>query len=403
MWVGEIYMKNIIPKNSAWIMYSSENCDPYFSKFITDKTIVPALAIISDEKKFLISHSLDFENVKDFQGERLMYDGENSMLENMNQVLRNLKFPTTIYLNFSDKMDSQIDVIGYGTYRFLTDNISRLYSQNNKPAPNFQSSDVLIYFLLDTKTEEDIVYLSLAAKRASDILKLSFKKIRIGMTEIQIMKTVQNIFNFKPNYFRNYGVVKEEFSWEKELCPIVLVGPNIKKGGHTGPSRDILRPGYTVYMDFGVKIHLKNGKKYSSDLQRMGYALKRGEFAPPENIQKIFDTLHDAVSLGIKNSKPGVKGFEIDEIVRNKIIDSGYPNYNHATGHPVGELAHSPGTSLSPKGHKRSGLNLQRNGVYTIEPRIQIENGGSIEEMVLVTEGGGKTLCPRQEKIYLIR
>ena len=119
--------------------------------------------------------------------------------------------------------------------------------------------------------------------------------------------------------------------------------------------------------------------------------------------RKIFDTLHDAVSLGIKNSKPGVKGFEIDEIVRNKIIDSGYPNYNHATGHPVGELAHSPGTSLSPKGHKRSGLNLQENGVYTVEPRIQIENGGSIEEMVLVTEGGGKTLCPRQEKIYLIR
>ena len=69
----------------------------------------------------------------------------------------------------------------------------------------------------------------------------------------------------------------------------------------------------------------------------------------------------------------------------------------------MGELAHSPGTSLSPKGHKRSSLNLQKNGVYTIAPRIQIEHGGSIEEMVLVTEDGGKTLCPRQDKIYLIR
>lgn len=401
--VGEFKMKNIIPQNSVWIMYSSENCDPYFSKFITDKTIVPALSILSGEKNVLISHSLDFENIKNFQGEILMYDGENSLLEKMNNTLKDLNFPSTVYLNFSDKMDSQIDVIGYGTYRFLTDNITRFYFQNNKPSPAFKSSDVLIYTLLDTKTEEDIFYLSLAARRASEILKLSFSRIKVGMTEKQIMMTVQNIFKFKPSYFTKYGIVKEEFSWEKELCPIVLVGPNIKKGGHTGPSDKILRPGYTVYMDFGVKIHLKNGKKYSSDLQRMGYVLKQRETNPPENVQKIFDTLYSSITKGIKNSKPGVKGFEIDQIVRDSIINSGYPNYNHATGHPVGELAHSPGTSLSPKGHKRSSLNLQKNGVYTIEPRIQIENGGSIEEMVLVTENGGKTLCPRQDKIYLIR
>ena len=65
-------------------------------------------------------------------------------------------------------------------------------------------------------------------------------------------------------------------------------------------------------------------------------------------------------------------------------------------------MAHNPGTSISPFGHKRSNLKLQENGVYTIEPRIQIENGGSIEEMILVSKKGTKTLCERQEKIYTI-
>ena len=396
-------MNIILPKNTAWIMYSSENCDPYFSKFVTDKTIVPSLFILSNNKKFLIVHSLEYDNLSNFDGEVIMYEGENSLLDNMKTILKNLNFPETVYLNYSDKIDSQIDVLGYGTYRFLTDNIAKFYRQNNKTRPDFKSSDEFIYSLLDKKTDEDIYYLKIAANRALQIMNTAFKNIKIGMTEKQIVNLVHKIFNFKPMYFKKHNIIKEEFSWEKELCPIVLIGPNLKKGGHSSASNEILRPGYTVYMDFGVKIHLSNGKKYSSDLQRMGYALKRNEKYAPQNVQDVFNTLYEAISLGIKNSKPSVKGFEIDETVRNYVTKKGYPNYNHATGHPVGELAHSPGTSISPKGHKRSGLELQENGVYTIEPRIQIENGGSIEEMVLVTPNGGTTLCERQQKLYLIK
>ena len=120
-------MKNLVPENSAWIMYNSENCDPFFTKFITDKTIVPALCILSNREKVLIAHSLEHENLKDFSGKVLMYEGENSLLENMKNTLAELNFPQNIYLNYSDKMDSQTDVLGYGTYRFLTDNILAFY------------------------------------------------------------------------------------------------------------------------------------------------------------------------------------------------------------------------------------------------------------------------------------
>ncbi len=384
-------------------MYSSENSDPYFSKFITDKTIVPAVSILSNNQKTLMVHNLDYENIKNFDGDILIYSDENSLLKNIFETLKNLNFPKNIYLNFSDKLDTQTDVLGYGLFKFLTDNISAYYHKNNKSIPDFLSADELIYSLMDTKNEEDIKYMKIAANRALEILNTAFTKIKIGMTEKQILNLVHSIFEKKPYYFKKYGIVKEEFSWEPELCPVVLIGPNLKKGGHSGAENYKLQRGQTIYFDFGVKIFLKNGKKYSSDIQRMGYALKLKEAVPPPEVQKVFDTLTQAIKLGIENCKPSVKGYEIDQIVRNYILNNGYPDYNHATGHPVGETAHSPGTSFSPKGHKRSSLFLQENGVYTIEPRIQIENGGSIEEMVQVTKNGGITLCPTQKKLYLIK
>lgn len=394
-------INEILDHKSIWIMYCAENSDPYFKKFITGKTIVPSMAVLSHDKIFLLVHELDENNVKDFSGEVITYSS--SIPSSLQKIIKNLNFPENIFLNFSDKLDFQTDVLGYGTFRFLHDNICSFYQSNTKSTPEFKSADNIIYELMDTKSEEDIKYLKIAANRALQILNSTFQKIKVGMTEKQIANLTQKIFMQKPNYFKFHGIVKEEFSWEQETCPIVLVGPNLKKGGHSEPSNTMLKPGYTVYFDFGVKFFLKSGKCYSSDIQRMGYALKPNERNAPPEVQKVFDTLKSAIELGKNACKPGVLGHEIDAIVRSQILNAGYPDYNHATGHPVGENAHSPGTSLSPKGHKRSALPLRENGVYTIEPRIQIENGGSIEEMIQVTKSGGITLCPPQQKLYLIR
>lgn len=389
--------------NAAWIMYSAENSDPYFSKFVTDKTIVPSVAILSNEKKFLIVHELDYNNVTDFEGEILMYRGENSLLSNVCEILKRLGYPPKIYLNYSDKLDAQTDIIGYGTFRFLHDNILNYYNSKHDSALEFKSADEIIYSLMDSKTDDDIKYLTIAANRALEILNAAFGKIKVGMSEKQIAGLAHRIFQNKPMYFKKHGIVKEELSWEKDFCPVVLIGPNLQKGGHSCAGDEKLRYGQTVYFDFGVKIFLADGRKYSSDIQRMGYALKPGETRAPSSVQNVFDTLTEAIELGIENLNPSKRGYEIDEVVRNHIVENRYPNYNHATGHPIGELAHSPGTSISPKGHKRSSLFLHENGVYTIEPRIQIENGGSIEEMVRVTKNGGVTLCPAQKKLYLIK
>ena len=41
--------------------------------------------------------------------------------------------------------------------------------------------------------------------------------------------------------------------------------------------------------------------------------------------------------------------------------------------------------------------------MYTLEPRVNIENGGSIEEMIMVTKYGGIPLTKLQDEIYIIK
>ena len=64
---------------------------------------------------------------------------------------------------------------------------------------------------------------------------------------------------------------------------------------------------------------------------------------------------------------------------------------------------HDTGAIISLKKSKRANLELVDSGIYTLEPRIAIPNGGSIEEMVLVTKFGGIPLCTPQTKLYIVK
>lgn len=395
-------IKNVICDNSnVWIMYNVENHDPYFKKFITSKAGSTSACIVSKNCVNLFANELDEYNLKDLGCKVWVCNKNNKLMVNVLNVLEKLGFPKNVYLNYSDSLDISTDILGHGLYSYITNKISEFYNQNKKEV-FYHSADNIIYELVESKSEKDIEYMKLSAKRALQIIEDVFSSIKAGMTEKDIFNLCHEIFSRKPIWFKDFKIADEKFSWDEEGCPIVLVGPNLKKGGHTLPSSQKLDKGHTVYLDFGVTLITDSGEKYSSDLQRMGYCLKNGEEDAPDNIKRIFDTLRESIKLGAENCGPNKRGFEIDEKVRRYILNNGYPDYNHSTGHPVGELAHDIGTSLSPKGSKKADLYLKENGVYTIEPRIQIENGGSIEEMVQVTKQGGIFLCSMQEKLYLI-
>ena len=260
-----------------------------------------------------------------------------------------------------------------------------------------------MYDIASKKTKLQIERLKILASLTDDILKLTFKNLKLGLTEKEIVEKTKVITD---ELFKNiieeekYNIAAYDMAWEN--CPIVLTGDNLAKGGHSLPSNRKLKAGDTIYFDFGIKAIFKDGMVLYTDIQRMGYAKKKNESRPPKSVMKVFNTLVSAIEEGIDELKPDVKGYVVDSIVRGKILHAGYPDYNHATGHPVGLKVHDIGAVISIKQSKRANLSFTEGGVYTLEPRINIANGGSIEEMVLVTKYGGVPLCNTQKEIYIV-
>lgn len=387
----------------CWIMYCDEKSDPYFARIVTSKTVVPAAALISQTECFLIVHDLDACNVLEHKNVKMIsYEREEDLWKEIENALSRLDLPEEIALSYSTIQDAQVDVMGFGLYSFLKELMTTFYSRKDRKV-KFSSAERLIYAHFDRKNEIAISRMRLAATRALEILESAFENIRPGMSELDVVKLVHSLVAQKPSYFTKSGVIDEELAWDEHMCPVVLAGPSLQKGGHTSASKLVLERGHTVYFDFGVTLTFEDGSRWSSDIQRMGYILREGETRPPLEVLKVFETLVESIMIGMKAIRPGMKGYEIDQLVRAHIVNAGYPDYNHATGHAIGELAHNPGALLGPKDRKLSHLEIQPNGVYTIEPRVPISNGGSIEEMVLVTPDGGTPLCSQQKALYLIK
>lgn len=398
--IKEILKEQSVP---VWITYCDEHSDYVFEKYICNDTIVASCAVITPHNSYLIVNELDYDNINQDDFKVLKFNANNKLIDILKDVLeKELNFPRNIYLSYSTLNDTQTDILGYGTYQFLTKNISNLYDINSKPL-TFNSAENIIYSLFDRKAPKTIERLKIAADRALSILEETFNNLHENMTELDIVNLTHNITENKKHNEKIPDVIDEQYSWKEDLCPIVLVGPSLEKGGHAIASNQKLTKGLTIYFDFGVSLIFSDGEKVSSDLQRMGYFLKDNETSVPNEVKDVFDTLVKSIDIGIEIIKPNLKGYEIDEKVRGYITNKGYPSYNHSTGHSIGEEAHNPGALIGTRESKLANLEIQKFGVYTIEPRIAINNGGSIEEMVYVTENGGVPLSRRQKELYLVK
>ncbi len=396
-------IKTIKDNDTIWVMENRENSDNIFIKYVTDMLFSSTYAIFSKEKAYIFVHKLDEGNVTLLDkkySETYIYENTNELVEYILEILNKLNFPKNILLSYTTMSDENTDIITHSSYLRVTKMFRKLYKENNK---NFRvhSSEINIYELLSQNKKSDIDKLKDLASITDEILKLSFKSIRKGQTEIDIQNNTLNIMkSYLEENKSKYGIVDYDIAWDN--CPIVLVGENLQKGGHAVPSNKKINLGDTIYYDYGIKGIYNDGTVFYTDMQRMGYLLKDGETQAPKKVQHVFDTLVLAISLGIDKMKSGIKGYEIDKVVRGKIMAENYPDYPHATGHPVGKEVHGAGALISYKSGKRAKLKLIENGIYTLEPRINIKNGGSIEEMILVTKDGAIPLCNRQTELYLI-
>ena len=390
----------------VWVMYNNSGKDKIFNKYIYSKFETSTICFLSKNKVYLVISSLDKDNITNefFKECNIYIYNTNGELEKaIEEIIADIGFPNDISLSYSTISDLNTDILTHGSFISITKLLKKPYEKYSKKV-KFSSAEDIIYELESRKSITQIEKLKKLAEITDNILKETFNNIKVGMTEKEIVKFTRNIADtYMMNIIKNkkYGIVGYDMAWID--CPIVLVGENLVKGGHSLPSSKRLEKGNTIYFDFGIKALYEDGEILYTDMQRMGYTLKDNEKDVPKNIIKVFNTLINAIEEGIENLKPGVKGYIIDKIVRDKIIKAGYPEYNHATGHPVGFEVHDIGTIISRKGNKMAALSLVENGIYTLEPRINISNGGSIEEMIQVTKYGGVPLCKPQTELYIVK
>ncbi len=137
-----------------------------------------------------------------------------------------------------------------------------------------------------------------------------------------------------------------------------------------------------VTLDFGVIL-----KGYCSDMTRTVHMGK-----PGREEQFAYDAVLEAQEAAVAAVGPGVSCGEVDKAARSVLEKAGLAqHFTHSTGHGVGiEIHESPRVAAEQKQVLKPGL------VITIEPGIYIEGkfGIRIEDMVAVTENGGKILTP---------
>jgi Xaa-Pro aminopeptidase len=371
----------------TWLILTREGSDPSMPLLIGVRSVHQAAIFIRQDGQHLaltsVSDKGNYEGTGLFS-KVVVY--EDSMEEVFQELFQELS-PAKLALNFSAS-DHLCDGLTQGLFLWLEDVIGAESLSSLEI-----SSEKMLKELRSLKTEQEIERIQQAVDLTTDIYDAVFSHMACGMTEIEI------------------GQLFVEEMKKRDVCnglgnpydpPLVCA---VRNGlAHRKPSHYQTRPGDIVIIDFSVKY-----QDYVSDIARTCYMLKPGEEAPPEDIQRAFDTAIEAITQSIYELVPGKKGFEVDQVGRKVIEAAGYPTIRHSVGHQVGRATHDGGTILGPQRipprPEVEGV-IQPGEVYAVEPTVIQDDGLPcilVEENVLVTNDAPIILSKRQTELVTIK
>ncbi len=349
-----------------------------------DLTWQSALMISRTGERIAIVGRYDVDNVKNIGGYTTVLGYDESIRGPLLEQIQRLR-PRQIGLNYSES-DPSADGLTHGMFRVLANILG-----GTEYAVRLVSAAPVVATLRGRKSRTEIERIRAAIDTTEEILQQVRARVRPGMTERDVAGMV-------------HGMVEEQglgTAWEWNFCPIVCAGP---EGifGHRMPGDNRVQEGALLQIDFGVK---RDG--FVADLQRTMYLCRPGETEPPEEVQKAWAAAKAAMEAGRAALRPGVKGWEVDAVARETLVEAGYPEYKHAFGHHIGRNAHDGATILGPK-WERYGTSVEGvvevGNVFAIELGVYVPGYGYIgcEEDVLVTPEGAEYLSQVQEEIWCI-
>jgi Xaa-Pro aminopeptidase len=227
--------------------------------------------------------------------------------------------------------------------------------------------------LREIKDEEELARMEAAALLGCRLFDTVLHHLKAGTPERAVAAELE---------FSARGLGADGMSFDT----IVASGVRSSLPHGTASARPLPPKGFVV-IDFGVIL-----SGYCSDMTRTVYMGK-----PTREESATYDAVLKAQESAVAAVRAGVPAGEIDRAARSRLRRAKLARYfTHSTGHGVGMEIHE-GPRLAAKQQQP----LSAGMVVTIEPGVYLPGrfGIRIEDMVVVTEQGGRVLTPSTREL----
>jgi Xaa-Pro aminopeptidase len=288
--------------------------------------------------------------------------------------------PRSIGVNYSLD-DPSADGLSHGLFLRL-----QSYLKGTEFENRITSAERASRALRARKTPTEIRNLSEAARIADDIWRSAVSELEVGQSEIEIADLLK----------RKVTSSGCTLSFETAAN-----AGDKSSAGHGRPTDARLAAGDLLHVDFGTVY-----EGYCSDIQRLLYFRRPGETEPPAELREAFSIVVGIIDETARQAKPGKSGWEIDAVARQMLKDNGYPEYQHALGHQLGQSVHDGGAIIGPRWDRYGqspSIPLEENNVFTLELEIVLPGIGCVglEEDVRITSNGAEFIGPRQTELLV--
>ena len=226
----------------------------------------------------------------------------------------------------------------------------------------------LVERLRRVKDEDELALMDEAALVACKLFEHILGFIRPGIAEIEVAAELEH---------RARLLGAEGMAFET----IVASGVRSALPHGRATAACLPRRGFLT-LDFGVIL-----KGYCSDMTRTVHLGR-----PGAEERDAYSTVLEAQEAAVAAVRAGVRCGDVDEAARGVLCKAGLAEaFSHSTGHGLGLEVHEP-----PRIGAGQADRLLRGMVVTIEPGIYLAGkfGIRIEDMVAVTETGGRVMTP---------
>lgn len=375
-----------------WFIFTrEESSDPIAKDFAAGNAVARMAIILYFERDNLIAKAIaasyDITPLEEFgiYKEIISYKAE-GIKPHLKEAIDKIR-PNRIALNISRDIPIA-DGLSCGMRNYLLESLGAEYEDK------IISAEEIIVSFRSAKLKEEIEIIREGVKITEKIIAdaLTSEAIKPGTT------TEKMLANFMKQKTKEMGAEVEFNS--------INVG---KTRGHADPTDLVINKGDLIRIDFGVRY-----KGYCTDLQRCAYILKDEEVDAPGEFKRMFEITKEANRQAVKMLKLGNKGIDVDTVARKVLIENGYEEYPHGTGHPIGLEVHDVGPMLGPDWKERYGSavfkTIEVGQTFAVEPLIykyyQPYDGlihVSLEEDVVITENGADYLSTPQDELIIIK